>query len=108
MSAWASPRLLDASAPDDDSGLLLYEPYYGLSEKPFSLSTDPRFLYKSASHTPVFQEVLAGIRRREGLVVLTGEIGMGKTTLCRSVLVHSTARRSPPSCPIRSSPAKTC
>ena len=86
MSAWASPRLLDASAPDDDSGLLLYEPYYGLSEKPFSLSTDPRFLYKSASHTPVFQEVLAGIRRREGLVVLTGEIGMGKTTLCRSVL----------------------
>ena len=86
MSASASPRLLDASAPDDDSGLLLYEPYYGLSEKPFSLSTDPRFLYKSASHTPVFQDVLAGIRRREGLVVLTGEIGMGKTTLCRSVL----------------------
>src|SRR6188508_3521284 len=86
MSAWASPRLLEASAPDDDSGLLLYEPYYGLSEKPFSLSTDPRFLYKSASHTPVFQDVLAGIRRREGLVVLTGEIGMGKTTLCRSVL----------------------
>jgi len=86
MSAWASPRLLEASAPDDDSGLLLYEPYYGLSEKPFSLSTDPRFLYRSASHTPVFQEVLAGIRRREGLVVLTGEIGMGKTTLCRSVL----------------------
>ena len=86
MSAWASPRLLDASAPDDHSGLLLYEPYYGLSEKPFSLSTDPRFLYQSDSHTPVFQDVLAGIRRREGLVVLTGEIGMGKTTLCRSVL----------------------
>jgi type II secretory pathway predicted ATPase ExeA/cell division septation protein DedD len=86
MSAWTGPRLLTVKEPEDDSGLLLYEPFYGLGEKPFSLSTDPRFLYKSASHTPVFQDVLAGIRRREGLVVLTGEIGMGKTTLCRSVL----------------------
>ncbi|HEV8396909.1 MAG TPA: AAA family ATPase [Vicinamibacterales bacterium] len=86
MSTWAAPRLLNVKEPEDDSGLLLYEPFYGLSEKPFSLSTDPRFLYKSASHTPVFHDVLAGIRRREGLVVLTGEIGMGKTTLCRSVL----------------------
>ena len=67
-------------------GLLIYEPFYRLNEKPFSLSTDPRFLYQSASHMPVFRDVLAGIRRREGLVVLTGEIGMGKTTLCRSVL----------------------
>jgi len=70
----------------EQSGLLVYEPFYGLREKPFSLSTDPRFLYRTASRTPVFDELLAGIRRREGLVVLTGEIGMGKTTLCRSVL----------------------
>src|SRR6187549_1997843 len=70
----------------DESGLLLYEPFYGLNEKPFSLSTDPRFLYESASHRPVSHQLLAGIRRREGLVVLTGEIGLGKTTLCRSVL----------------------
>jgi len=86
MSEWAGSRLLDVGKPDDDSGLLLYEPFYGLGEKPFSLSTDPRFLYKSASHTPVFDDMRAGIRRREGLVVLTGEIGVGKTTLCRSVL----------------------
>jgi general secretion pathway protein A len=70
----------------EEPGLLIYEPFYGLAEKPFSLATDPRFLYQSASHMPVFRDVLAGIRRREGLVVLTGEIGMGKTTLCRSVL----------------------
>jgi type II secretory pathway predicted ATPase ExeA len=94
--------------PEDDSGLLLYEPFYGLGEKPFSLSTDPRFLYKSASHTPVFEDVLAGIRRREGLVVLTGEIGMGKTTLCRSVLAALDRKTFPPSCPTRSSAAKTC
>jgi len=68
------------------TSLLTYEPYYGLREKAFSLSADPRFLYKSRSHAPVFDELLAGIRRREGLIVLTGDIGMGKTTLCRAVL----------------------
>jgi type II secretory pathway predicted ATPase ExeA/cell division septation protein DedD len=66
--------------------LLTYELYYGLKEKPFSLSVDPRFLYKSRSHAPVFDDLLAGIRRREGLIVLTGDIGTGKTTLCRAVL----------------------
>jgi general secretion pathway protein A len=86
IGATVSTRRLDSPALDDPSGMLLYEPFYGLSEKPFSLSTDPRFLFKSPSHAPVFQQVLSGIRRREGLMVLTGEIGMGKTTLCRSVL----------------------
>jgi type II secretory pathway predicted ATPase ExeA len=69
-------------------GSLTYEPYYGLLDKPFSLSADPRFLYKSRSHAPAFENLLAAIRRREGLVVLTGDIGTGKTTLCRSVLAH--------------------
>jgi type II secretory pathway predicted ATPase ExeA/cell division septation protein DedD len=71
---------------DGMSASLTYEPYYGLREKPFSLSADPRFLFKSPSHAPAFDALLAGIRRREGLIVLTGEIGTGKTTLCRSVL----------------------
>jgi general secretion pathway protein A len=57
-----------------------------LDEKPFSLSPDPRFLYPSASHTPVLRDLVAAIRRREGLVVLTGDIGTGKTTLCRAVI----------------------
>jgi general secretion pathway protein A len=65
---------------------LTYEPYYALKEKPFSLSADPRFLYKSRTHAPTFDELRAGIRRREGIIVLTGEPGTGKTTLCRSVL----------------------
>jgi type II secretory pathway predicted ATPase ExeA len=65
---------------------LTYEPYYGLNEKAFSLSADPRFLYKSRTHAPVFDALRAGIRRREGIIVLTGEPGTGKTTLCRSVL----------------------
>jgi general secretion pathway protein A len=68
------------------SSLLTYEPYYGLREKPFSLSADPRFLYKSPSHAPTFEDLRAGICRREGLIVLTGDIGTGKTTLCRAVV----------------------
>lgn len=70
------------------SASLTYEPFYGLREKPFSLSADPRFLYKSPAHAPAFDALIAGIRRREGLIVLTGEIGTGKTTLCRAVLEH--------------------
>lgn len=70
------------------SASLTYEPFYGLREKPFSLSADPRFLFRSLAHGPAFDELHAGIRRREGLIVLTGEIGTGKTTLCRSVLQH--------------------
>jgi general secretion pathway protein A len=68
------------------SPFLTYEPYYGLKEKAFSLSADPRFLYKSRAHAPMFDQLHAGIRRREGIIVLTGEPGTGKTTLCRSVL----------------------
>jgi len=68
------------------AGALTYEPYYGLKAKPFSLSTDPRTLYKSPSHAAVLEDLLGAIRRREGLIVLTGEMGTGKTTLCRAAL----------------------
>src|SRR5262245_43305001 len=79
--------LSDASASGTaPSSSLTYEPFFGLREKLFSLSAAPRFLYKRPAHGPAFEAILAGIRRREGLIVLTGEIGTGKTTLCRSVL----------------------
>jgi general secretion pathway protein A len=74
------------AGPPARTPYLTYEPYYGLREKPFSLSADPRFLYKSRTHAPVFDALRSGIRRREGIIVLTGEPGTGKTTLCRSVL----------------------
>jgi len=69
-----------------DPGVLTYEPYFGLREKPFSLSSDPRFFFSQASHGAMFEALVAGIRRREGILVLTGEVGTGKTTLCRAVL----------------------
>ena len=74
------------SSPGPASSVLTYEPYYGLHAKPFSLSTDPRVLYKSSSHAAVLEDLLSAIRRREGLIVLTGEMGTGKTTLCRAAL----------------------
>jgi type II secretory pathway predicted ATPase ExeA/cell division septation protein DedD len=69
-----------------DPGSLTYEPTAGLREKPFSLSSDPRFFFKHSSNAAAFDALLAGIRRREGILALTGEVGTGKTTLCRAVL----------------------
>jgi len=64
----------------------MYEEYYGFTEKPFSLTPDPKYLYKSASHANAFELLQYAIRRREGFVVITGDIGTGKTTLCRAIL----------------------
>ena len=64
----------------------LYEAFYGLREQPFSLTTDPRFLYLSQQHRRAFDELLTGLRRHEGLLLLTGDTGTGKTTLCRAVI----------------------
>jgi general secretion pathway protein A len=64
----------------------MYEDYFGFIEKPFSLTPDPKYLFKSASHASAFELLQYAIRRREGFVVITGDIGTGKTTLCRAVL----------------------
>jgi general secretion pathway protein A len=64
----------------------MYEDYYGFAEKPFSLTPDPKYLYRSESHANAFELLQYAIRRREGFVVVTGDIGTGKTTLCRALL----------------------
>ena len=64
----------------------MYESYYGFAEKPFSLTPDPKYLYRSQSHGDAFDLLQYAIRRREGFVVVTGDIGTGKTTLCRALL----------------------
>ena len=66
----------------------MHEEYYGFTEKPFSLTPDPKYLYKSESHANAFDLLQYAIRRREGFVVVTGDIGTGKTTLCRAILEH--------------------
>src|ERR671932_1901890 len=64
----------------------MYEKFYGLTEKPFSLTPDPKFLYRSESHANAFDLLKYAIHRREGFVVVTGDIGTGKTTVCRALL----------------------
>ncbi len=64
----------------------MYLEYYGLTEPPFDITPNPRFLFYSAKHREAFNHVLYGIRERKGFVQLTGEVGAGKTTLCRAML----------------------
>src|SRR6186997_805086 len=64
----------------------MYEEYYGFVQPPFSLTPDPRFLYRSESHDVALQQLQQAIRRKEGFIVLTGDIGTGKTTICRALL----------------------
>ena len=64
----------------------MYLEYFGLSEKPFQITPDPRFLYMSRRHRDGFAHLLYGADEAGGFVLLTGEVGTGKTTLCRSAL----------------------
>jgi general secretion pathway protein A len=63
-----------------------YESFFGLREPPFSLSPNPRFRFASASHSAALAQAAAAIERREPLVVIIGDIGTGKTLLCRTML----------------------
>ena len=64
----------------------MYESYFGLREKPFSILPDPRFLYFSRNHQMAFSMLEYGIINQAGFTVVTGAIGSGKTTLIRQLL----------------------
>ena len=64
----------------------IYEAFYGLKEQPFAITTDPKFFYLGNAHQRAFSELLNGLRRREGILLVSGETGTGKTTLCRAVI----------------------
>jgi general secretion pathway protein A len=64
----------------------MYTAFYGLREKPFSLTPNPRFLYMADSHREAMAHLFYGLEQGEGFIVITGEVGTGKTTLCRSML----------------------
>jgi general secretion pathway protein A len=63
-----------------------YETYYGLAEPPFSISPTPRFAFRSASYAIAMDEVRRALDRREGFIVITGEVGTGKSMLCRAAM----------------------
>ena len=64
----------------------MYTAFFGLREKPFALSPDPRYLFLSESHREALAHLLYGIEQGEGFITVTGEVGTGKTTLCRTLL----------------------
>jgi general secretion pathway protein A len=66
--------------------MVMYTEYFGLREAPFSIAPDPRYLYMSEQHREALAHLLYGINSDGGFVLLTGEVGTGKTTVCRCLL----------------------
>jgi general secretion pathway protein A len=64
----------------------IYEDYFGLSEKPFDLTPDPKYLYLSPKHKEVLAHLVYGIQENNGFLKIVGEVGTGKTMICRSFL----------------------
>lgn len=64
----------------------MYESFYGLREKPFTLTPNPRYVFYAAAYHAALEQLLYGIDRKEGFLLLTGPVGTGKTTLCRELL----------------------
>jgi general secretion pathway protein A len=64
----------------------MYQSFYGFKEMPFNITPDPRFLYLSETHQEALQHLKYGVSERKGFIVLIGEVGCGKTTLCRRFL----------------------
>ena len=64
----------------------MYLPFFNLHESPFNLTPDPRFLFLSSQHEEALSHLLYGIHERKGFIEITGEVGTGKTVLCRALL----------------------
>src|SRR5213594_29128 len=64
----------------------MYEPFFGLDSSPFGLTPDPRFLFRSRVHHEILSLLLYGVTTGKGVMVLLGDVGTGKTTLCRALL----------------------
>ena len=66
----------------------MYTRYFGLKEKPFTIAPDPRYLYMSDLHREALAHLLYGIHNDGCLILLTGDVGTGKTTVCRCLLAQ--------------------
>ena len=97
----------------------MYKQFFGLRENPFNVNPDPKYLYLTAQTRGTLDELRYGIETRQGLMLLTGEVGTGKTTLLNRLLdwLHqqkrpqpsfSTRVWKPATCSISSSPILEC
>ena len=64
----------------------MYTSFFNLRENPFSLTPDPRYLYLSPQHRAAMNHLIYGIHEKKGFILITGGIGTGKTTICRSII----------------------
>jgi putative secretion ATPase (PEP-CTERM system associated) len=71
----------------------VYESYYGLTDKPFQLNPDPAFYFASRGHKRAFAYLQYGLHQGEGFIIITGEVGAGKTTLIRNLLEQIDAKQ---------------
>jgi general secretion pathway protein A len=71
----------------------MYNAFFGFKESPFSLTPDPAFLYRSAQHEEALANLIYGVQSRKGFLVLTGEVGTGKTTMLECLQDYLAAQR---------------
>jgi len=64
----------------------MYLDFYGLKSSPFNITSDPQIFFESLSHREAFAALLYGIQEKKGIILITGEVGTGKTTLCKALL----------------------
>ena len=72
----------------------MYEAYFGFKENPFRLSPEPGYLYLSEQHRDALNYLIYGIVEKKGFMMISGDIGTGKTTICRSLLAVMEDRKS--------------
>ncbi len=73
----------------------MYKAFFGLTSNPFNLSPDPTFLYKSPFHEEALANLIYGVTSRKGFIMLTGEVGTGKTTLLECLRDYLTSHHTP-------------
>lgn len=73
----------------------MYKAFFGLSSNPFNLSPDPAFLYRSPQHEEALANLIYGVQSRKGFIVLTGEVGTGKTTMLECLRDYLAAHQIP-------------
>ncbi len=76
----------------------MYKAFFGLKTNPFNLSPDPAFLYRSAQHEEALANLIYGVQSRKGFIVLTGEVGTGKTTMLECLRDHLGSHQIPFAC----------
>ena len=91
MSMNSPPTSWDNTAADANrrDALIMYPAFFGIAEKPFSITPDPRYLYLGARHAEALAHLIYGITEAGGFIQLTGEVGTGKTTTIRSLLARA-------------------